>query len=99
MTVQGLQQQAVRDQTSTTHPYNGDWLALFAAQGVTVGTFNERLLTWINAELGATYTNVAEAEAAFIASTCGESSILPATALTLGSQPLELGGEPLTLGA
>lgn len=65
MSQQGLLQQSIRDITGTALDYNGDWLALMAADGITTGSFNERLLAWINATLGASYTNLPEAQQAF----------------------------------
>lgn len=67
MTNQGLRQQSVRDVTATTLDYNGDWHALFDDEGIATGTFNERLLAYINARLSASYTNVNEAMAAMAA--------------------------------
>ncbi len=53
MTNQGDLQQAVRTRSGSTKnlDYNGDWDALFDAEAVPVGTFNGRLLTWLNTEL------------------------------------------------
>lgn len=65
MSNQGLLQQSIRDYTSTALDLNGDWLALFANDGVTTGTFNERMLTWINSILGASYTSLPDAQQAF----------------------------------
>jgi hypothetical protein len=62
---QGLLQESIRGVTSTTYPLNGDWLALFALAGITTGTWDERCLQWINGELSASYTNLADAQHAF----------------------------------
>lgn len=56
---------AVRAETGTAHGWNGDWLALFAADGFSTGTFNERMLAWINDYLGTSYANLPDAQNAF----------------------------------
>lgn len=48
--------------------FNGDWVAVFDADGISAGTFNERLLKWINFRLSASHANLAGAQAAFAAS-------------------------------
>jgi len=58
-------QAAIRVSTSTTGPYNADWLALFAKDGTTGTTYNERMLAWINAELVASYTSLPAAQTAY----------------------------------
>lgn len=58
-------QQAVRDSTGTAHSYQGDWHALFDADGIAAGSWNERLLAWINTTLVASYTNINDAMHAF----------------------------------
>lgn len=63
-TNQEAKQTTVRASTSTTHPYNGDWMTLFD-NATLVGTYNERLLQWINAQLGTSYTNVNHAMQAY----------------------------------
>ena len=65
MSQQGLLQQSIRDITGTALDYNGDWLALMAEDSITTGSFNERLLAWINVTLGTSYTNLPEAQQAF----------------------------------
>jgi hypothetical protein len=62
---QGLLQESIRGVTSTTYPMNGDWLALFALSNITTGTWDERCLQWINLELTASYTNLADAQHAY----------------------------------
>ena len=52
---------AVRVATGTTLDYNGDWHALFTLNSITAGTFNERLLRWINFKLSANYNNLPQA--------------------------------------
>jgi len=46
-------QLAVRAQSGTALTYNEDWHALFDADGIPAGTFNGRMLAWLNAELDA----------------------------------------------
>lgn len=58
-------QQAVRDNTGTTLDYNGDWHALFDAEGITAGDFNGRMLAWINQTLGTSYADLPGAQHAF----------------------------------
>ena len=71
-------QQTVRAATSTSGTYEEDWIALFDAGSVPAGTFNERLLSYINAALTTNYTNISDAMRAFAvangASTWGEIS-------------------------
>ena len=56
---------AIRAVTSTTGGTNEDWIALFNTKLITAGTFNERLIKYINAELTTTYTDVNLAIQAF----------------------------------
>jgi|GEM_PF-1219337 len=58
-------QAAVRDSTGTTGSYTEDWHALFDDAGVAAGTFGERLLSWINDQLGTSYANLPGAMQAF----------------------------------
>ena len=58
-------QASVRGVTSTTGTYNEDWLALFTARSIPAGTFNERLLAYINGELSTSYTDINLALQAF----------------------------------
>ena len=67
MTNQETRQQNIRDITSTAHNTSSDWHALFDDAGIAAGTFNERMLAWINDSLGTSYTNVSGAMAAFAA--------------------------------
>jgi hypothetical protein len=55
MTQQGLRQNACRTDASSSETYNGDWLALATAAGHTTGTFNERVLKYLNGASGATW--------------------------------------------
>lgn len=65
MSNQGLVQQSVRDSTGTALNYNGDWHALFDAGGIAAGSFNGRLLAWINTTLGTSYPDLPGAMQAF----------------------------------
>jgi hypothetical protein len=65
MSNQGLLQASIRATTNTTYPLNGDWLALFALDGITTGTWDERCLQWINVKLSASYTNLPAAQHAY----------------------------------
>ena len=56
---------SVRGVTSTTGTYNEDWLALFTARSIPAGSFNERLLAYINGELSTSYTDINLALQAF----------------------------------
>jgi hypothetical protein len=58
-------QAAVRAVTGTTLDYNGDWSALFDADGIAAGDWNGRMLAWINTTLGTSYTNLPGAMHAF----------------------------------
>ena len=41
--------------------YNEDWLALFNARSIGAGTYNERLLAYINNKLGSSHTDLNKA--------------------------------------
>ena len=58
-------QASVRGVTSTTGTFNEDWLALFNARSIGAGTYNERLLAYINGELSTSYTDINLALQAF----------------------------------
>lgn len=62
---QELRQESARLIGGTTLDYNSDFLAMFAVDGFTTGTFNERFLLWLNAQLGASYTSLPAAMQAF----------------------------------
>lgn len=66
-TNQELRQASSRAISGTALDYNSDFLAMFAVDGITTGTFNERLLRWINLKLGTTYTDLPGAMYAFAA--------------------------------
>jgi hypothetical protein len=65
MSNQEKRQQSVRAVTGTAYAYNDDWMALFTAAGITTGVYNERLLVWINTQLGTAYTTLPDAMKAF----------------------------------
>lgn len=65
MSNQGGVQAAIRAQTGTALPYNGDWHALFDQDGIADGPFNGRLLQWINVYLGTSYASLPQAMQAF----------------------------------
>jgi len=62
---QGLKQASIRAVTGTAWDYNGDWHALFNLYGVAAGDTNGRMLAWINAALGTSYTELNGAQAAY----------------------------------
>jgi|TARA_R100000329_G_scaffold149277_1_gene139626 hypothetical protein len=51
-------QASVRGVTSTTATFNEDWLALFNARSIGAGSYNERLLAYINNKLSTSYTDI-----------------------------------------
>jgi hypothetical protein len=61
MSKQQERQNAVRLLTGTAYTYSDDWHALFDADGIAEGPYNERLRTWINGILGTSYQNVNDA--------------------------------------
>lgn len=67
MSNQSGRQAAIRTATSVARPFEGDWHELFdaAAPAIPAGTFNERLLAWINQELTASYDNLPSAKQAY----------------------------------
>jgi hypothetical protein len=60
-------QASVRGVTSTTGTYDEDWVALFTARSAPAGTYNERLLAYINTKLSTSYTNMNDAMQALAA--------------------------------
>lgn len=56
---------AIRASTGTTGTYTEDWHALWDDAAVAAGTFNERMLAWINTTLSASYTNINAAMQAY----------------------------------
>lgn len=78
MTQQSDRQASVRAVTATALPTEGDWNALFDQAAIPQGTFNGRMLAWINLKLSLTYTELngamqalADANAAFNFSSLG----------------------------
>lgn len=65
MSNQGGVQQAIRDATGTELDYNGDWSALFDADGIPAGDWNGRLLAWLNGKLGTSHGGLPGAMQAF----------------------------------
>lgn len=65
MSNQGARQASVRAVTGTAFTYEGDWHALFDMAEIPVGTFNERMLAWINDYMGESFTELNGAMAAF----------------------------------
>jgi hypothetical protein len=65
MSKQQERQNAVRLLTGTAYNYADDWHALFDADGIAEGPYNERLRTWINGILGTSYQNVNDAQRMF----------------------------------
>ena len=64
-TNQEARHQNLRDQTGTAGSLTSDWHAYWDSIAVDAGTFNERMLTWINSALGTSYTNVTGAMHAY----------------------------------
>ena len=60
-------QASVRGVTSTTGTYDEDWVALFTERSAPAGTYNERLLAYINTKLSTSYTNLNDATQALAA--------------------------------
>jgi hypothetical protein len=48
--------------------FNGDWHAVFDADSIPAGMFNERLLNWINFRLSSSHPSLPMAQAAYAAS-------------------------------
>lgn len=67
MSQQGFRQASVRAVTGTAGSYEGDWHALFTVNSIPAGTFDERLLQYINLKLTKSYTSLSEAMQAFAA--------------------------------
>ena len=63
---QSDRQASVRLITGTAFPYEGDWHALFDLAAIAAGTYEGRLLDWINLKLTPTvYTELNSAMVAF----------------------------------
>lgn len=92
-----------RSGSSANLTYNGDWHYLWDVEGIANGTFNERMLAWINLQLVATYINLNEAKAAYAISLgfsdwSSMDTITTAEGLLWGGTPLEWGGAALLWG-
>lgn len=51
--------------SSVNKSYNSVWHVFFDDEGIDPGSFNERMLAWCNAKLGASYTDVKDAMQAY----------------------------------
>jgi hypothetical protein len=56
---------AVRGETGTSGTYLEDWHALFTADGIAAGPFNQRMIGWVNLTLTTSYTSLNDAMNAF----------------------------------
>jgi hypothetical protein len=65
MSNQEKRQQSVRGVTGTTGTYEEDWNALFDADLIAAGAFNDRLRAWINAKLSSNYATLPDAMQAY----------------------------------
>lgn len=64
-TNQEARQAALRTVTSDSETLPGDWHKLWDDLSIPSGTFNERMIAWINDQLSASYSSVNEAMAAY----------------------------------
>ena len=65
MSNQGDLQQSIRDSTSTTETYNGDWGELFDDDAIDAGTMNERLIGWLKTKVVENNENINGLKAQF----------------------------------
>jgi len=65
MSNQSARQASIRTVTGTAGTYNEDWLALFDSESIAAGTFNERLLLWLEGRNGTTGLTLDGQKAAF----------------------------------
>lgn len=65
---QSDRQASVRAVTGTAWTYEGDWSALFDSASIPAGSFNGRLLAWINSTMSASYTELNGAMQAYAVS-------------------------------
>lgn len=65
MSNDGDRQATLRASTTKALDYNGDWLAKFDANSIAAGEYNGRMLAFINAQLGTTYTEINGAKHAY----------------------------------
>lgn len=61
----GERQAVLRTSTGKALDYNGDWLAKFDANSIAAGEYNGRMLAFINAQLGTSYTEINGAKHAY----------------------------------
>ena len=62
---QQLRQNSVRAVTGTSGTYEDDFHALFTADGIAAGFFNDRLRAWLNGQLGTSYQFLSDAMQAY----------------------------------
>lgn len=53
---------AVKAITGTSRGYNGDWHALFTARSIPSGTYNERMLKFLNQVMATNYASLPQAQ-------------------------------------
>lgn len=58
-------QAAIRAITGKALDYNGDWHALFDNQSITSGTYNERMLRFLNQVMSTNYASLPQAQHAY----------------------------------
>lgn len=56
---------AVQAVTGTSASYLSDWHALFDDDSITVGSWNSRMIAWVNQTLGTSYASLNDAMNAF----------------------------------
>lgn len=56
---------SIRTITSTTGTYNEDWIAAFDDDSVAAGTFNERMIGWLQNRLTSSNENLPDLQAEF----------------------------------
>lgn len=64
-TNQELRQVSIRAVTSTTGTLMEDWLALFTVRSIAAGTFNERMIGYLQGELPSAVVNLPELKQLF----------------------------------
>jgi hypothetical protein len=62
---QGDRQQTLRTSTAKALSLEGDWMARFDVSSIPGQTFNGRMIAFINAQLGTTYTEINGAKYAY----------------------------------
>lgn len=67
MSQQSLRQASIRAVTGTAGTHNEDWIALFNLRGMAAGSFEARMIAYVNNKLTASYTEVNAALAALAA--------------------------------